>query len=95
MRIAKSDGWPGYFGAPRFATAAMGAQEFQRSSQKLVEVALQILDGLDYRAIPSYADEIDPLNVAGEQQQLEYEKRMEKRQSDWLKSRNLSAAHAP
>ena len=95
VRIAKSVGWPGYFGAPRFATAAMGAQEFERSSRKLVEVALQILDGRDVRAIPRYADDIDPLNAAGEQQQLEYEKRMEKRQSDWLKSRNLSAAHAP
>jgi len=89
VRIAKTEEWPGYFGAPRFATAAMGAQEFVRSSQKLNEVALQILDGLDYRAIPRFADEMDPLNVAGEQGQLDYEKGVEKRQLEWLKSRNL------
>jgi len=26
VRIAKTEGWPGYFGAPRLATAAMGAR---------------------------------------------------------------------
>ena len=52
IRIAKADGWTGYFGAPRLATAAMGAVEFQRSSQNLITVALQILDGLDYRIDP-------------------------------------------
>ena len=89
QRIAKTQGWLGYFGAPAFATAAMGAQEFLRSSEKLIEIALQILDGLDYRAIPRYADELDPLNVVGEQSQLDYERGVEKRQLDWLKSRKL------
>ena len=37
---------------------------------------MQILDGLDSRAIPRYADEMDPLNVVGEQSQLDYEKRV-------------------
>ena len=55
VRIAKADGWPGYFGAPRLASAAMGAQAFTLSSQKLNEVAMQILDGLDYSKIPRYA----------------------------------------
>jgi len=68
VRIAKVDGWPGYFGAPRLASAAMGAQGFALSSQKLNETALQILDGLDSRKIPRYADEMDPLNVAGKRQ---------------------------
>jgi creatinine amidohydrolase len=89
VRIAKTEGWPGYFGAPRFATAAVGAQGFLRSSEKLIEVAMEILDGLDSRAIPRYADEMDPLNVVGEQSQLDYEKSVEKRQLDWLKSRKL------
>src|SRR5215467_1338603 len=66
VRIAQGQGWPGYFGAPRFATAAMGAQEFTRSSQNLNAMALKILDGLDFRKIPRYTDEMDPLNVAGE-----------------------------
>ena len=89
QRIAKTQEWAGYFGAPAFATAAMGAQELQRSSERLIEFALQILDGRDPRAIPRYADEMDPVDVVGEQSQLDYEAAVEKRQSDWLKSHKL------
>jgi len=83
-RMAKAKGWPGYFGAPQLATAAMGALEFTRSSQNLNAVALQILDGLDSRKIPRYADEMDPLNVAGEATELKHEQTIEKRELDWL-----------
>ncbi len=89
VRIAKADGWPGYFGAPRLASAAMGAQAFTLSSQKLQEMALQILDGLEYRKIPRYADEMDPLNVVGEKAELEYEQALEKRELDWLKTNKI------
>jgi creatinine amidohydrolase len=89
VRIAKVDGWPGYFGAPRLASAAMGAQAFTLSSQKLKETALQILDGLEYRKIPRYADEMDPLNVVGEKAELEYEQALEKRELDWLKTNKI------
>jgi creatinine amidohydrolase/Fe(II)-dependent formamide hydrolase-like protein len=88
-RIAKADGWPGYFGAPRFATAAMGAREFQRSSQNMIAVALDILDGKDYRTIPRFADHMDALNVAGEQRQLDYEAAEGTRQAAWLTSHHL------
>ena len=57
VRIATREGWPGYLGAPRLATAAMGVQEFALSSQNLNAMALQILDGLDPRKIPRYADD--------------------------------------
>ena len=89
VRIARAEGWPGYFGAPRFASAAMGAQEFERSSQKLNETTLQILDGLDYGKIPRFADEMDPLNVAGEQAELEHEQMIERRELDWLNKNHL------
>jgi hypothetical protein len=67
----------------------MGAQAFTLSSQKLNEVALQILDGLDYNKIPRYPDEMDPLNVAGEGAELEYERVQEKRELDWLKAHKI------
>src|SRR5262249_7143124 len=89
VRIAQGQGWPGYFGAPRFATAAMGAQEFTRSSQNLNAMALKILDGLDFRKIPRYTDEMDPLNVAGEAAELEHERAIEKRQLDWLRKNKI------
>lgn len=89
VRFARVNGWPGYFGAPRLASAAMGAQAFALSSKKLNEMALQILDGLDYRTIPRYADEMDPLNVIGEKAELEHEQLLEKRESDWLKAKKI------
>jgi creatinine amidohydrolase/Fe(II)-dependent formamide hydrolase-like protein len=89
VRIAKADGWPGYFGAPRLASAAMGAQAFALSSQKLNDMALQILDGLDYKKIPRYADDMDPLDVVGEKAELEYEQKLENRELDWLKTNKI------
>jgi len=89
VRIARTDGWPGYFGAPRLATAAMGAQEFGKSSQNLTKIALQILGGLDPRTLPKYADEMDPLDATVEQQQLEHESKVEQRQQQWLTAHTL------
>ena len=89
VTIAKAPGWPGYFGAPRFASAAMGAQEFEKASSRLIEYALKILDGLDPRSIPRYSDEQDPLDVAGEREELAFEKTMDKRQQDWLAAHHL------
>ena len=89
VRIAQREGWPGYFGAPRLATAALGAIEFKLSSQNLNTVALQILDGLDPTKIPRFADEMDPLNVMGEAAELAHEQAIEKRELDWLKRNKI------
>jgi creatinine amidohydrolase len=75
--IAKREGWPGYFGAPRYATAALGAVEFKLSSQNLNAVAVQILDGLDPRKISRWADK--------QATETKYDEAIEKRESDWLK----------
>jgi creatinine amidohydrolase/Fe(II)-dependent formamide hydrolase-like protein len=79
--MAKDEGWPGYFGAPRLATAALGALEFTRSSQNLNAMALQILDGLDPRKISRWADKQDA--------ELKYDEAIEKREMDWLKKNKL------
>jgi len=79
--IAKGEGWPGYFGAPRLATAAMGAVEFTRSSENLNAMALQILNGLDPRKIPRWADKLDA--------EMNYDEAIEKRELDWLKKSKL------
>ncbi len=67
----------------------MGAREFQRSSQNLIAVALDILDGKDSRTIARFADHMDALNEEGEQRELDYEKAVEKRQAEWLASHHL------
>jgi creatinine amidohydrolase/Fe(II)-dependent formamide hydrolase-like protein len=79
--IAKGEGWPGYFGAPRLATAAMGALEFTRSSENLNAMALQILNGLDPRKISRWADEQDA--------EVKYDEAIEKRELDWLKKNKI------
>jgi hypothetical protein len=52
-------------------------------------MALQILDGLDFRKIPRYADEIDPLDVVGENAELQHEQAVEKRELEWLKTNKI------
>lgn len=79
--IAKGEGWPGYFGAPRLATAAMGALEFTRSSENLNAMALQILNGLDPRKISRWADKEDA--------EVKYDEAIEKREMDWLKKSKI------
>jgi hypothetical protein len=64
-RLAAANGWPGYFGAPRLASAAFGAEDYAEQSRRLTRMALQILDGLDYRKIPRFADDVDPRDAIG------------------------------
>jgi hypothetical protein len=81
VRIAKAEGWPGYFGAPRLATAAMGAQEFALSSQNVNAMALQILDGLDSRKIPSMRTTWIRLTWSGKMQSCNMSRRW--RSGNW------------
>jgi hypothetical protein len=52
QRIAASPGWPGYFGAPRYASAELGRRLVEAENHQFVTLALGILDGLDEREIP-------------------------------------------
>ena len=74
--IAARPDWPGYFGAPRYATAAQGARDHQVTLALLQDYAFRILDGFDYRTVPrvSAATDVPP-------DELE----QERRQQDWLK----------
>jgi creatinine amidohydrolase/Fe(II)-dependent formamide hydrolase-like protein len=51
QRIATGDNWTGYFGAPRYASAALGRRLLKAANQEFVALALRILDGLDERQI--------------------------------------------
>ena len=56
-KIAKRAGWPGYFGSPRLATPNAGAEVVEYRTKQVVELALRILDGFDWRALPTRADQ--------------------------------------
>jgi creatinine amidohydrolase/Fe(II)-dependent formamide hydrolase-like protein len=79
--------WPGYLGSPRLATAAFGAKLQQYRAVKDAALAHAILDGLDDRTIPRYANimlGIKPLaeGIVGSDQ---YEAELERKQQEWLK----------
>ena len=54
MRIAGAEGWAGYFGAPRHASAELGRRLLEARNREFISLALRILDGLDERQVPRY-----------------------------------------
>ena len=55
QRLAARPDWPGYFGAPRHASAELGRQLVEAENRQYVALALRILDGLDERQVPRLA----------------------------------------
>jgi creatinine amidohydrolase/Fe(II)-dependent formamide hydrolase-like protein len=55
QRLAASPGWPGYFGAPRYASAELGRRLVEAKNHQFVTLALRILDGLDERQVPRFS----------------------------------------
>lgn len=89
FRIATRPDWPGYFGAPRHATPALGRGLFEADSGWLVDIALRLLDGtVDERQIarvsalekvPEVAKALEP----GRQRDAA----TARRQQEWLASK--------
>jgi creatinine amidohydrolase len=86
-RLAATKDWPGYFGSPRLASAALGAQDFAEQSRRLNQMALQILDGIDYHKISRFADDMDPRDAIGQAEDLDHARKLETKELDWLKSK--------
>jgi len=85
------DGWPGYFGTPSLATASRGARIMEARLAELSDLALQILDGFDYRSLQRRSDAqledeaIREYNAAG----LEHAQRIQQVQQEWLERQEL------
>ena len=88
-RIAASPGWPGYFGAPRHASAELGRRMIEAENRQYVTLALRILDGLDDRRIPRLAvlrgQQPGPASVA--RASAKRDSAEERRQRSWLARR--------
>lgn len=54
--IARGTGWRGYFGSPRLATARAGSRWVEYRTRQTIELALRILNGFDWRSLPTRAD---------------------------------------
>lgn len=88
-QIAKGDDWPGYFGSPRLATAAFGAQVMRYRAARYNAVALAILDGMDDREIPRYAGVAlkEQADVAAGA--LRHDAEVARKQQEWLRRKGL------
>lgn len=89
VRLARQDGWPGYFGSPRLASASLGAQQYQVRSALLVSLALKVLDGWDPRDEPRYVAMMEKTAGVSEvvRAAREDEAHREERQQEWLSRR--------
>jgi creatinine amidohydrolase/Fe(II)-dependent formamide hydrolase-like protein len=89
--IAQTEHWPGYFGSPRLASAAAGATLWKRFSARFVEVALQILDGLDDRQMKRLGDVTRTIaaNATIDNAALEHDRSSASKQEEWLRSKGL------
>jgi creatinine amidohydrolase/Fe(II)-dependent formamide hydrolase-like protein len=92
IQVATRKDWPGYVGSPRLATAALGERALKQYSARLNTLALEILDGRDYRTMPRGGDEAlnsaDPIAASV----LGHERAFEQKQADWLKQHDRSGA---
>jgi creatinine amidohydrolase/Fe(II)-dependent formamide hydrolase-like protein len=52
--VTRQSAWPGYIGAPRLATAALGRRIWMGFSSAALKTTLEILDGKDPVAYPRY-----------------------------------------
>ena len=86
FRIAGTKDWPGYFGAPRLASAALGARYFSDFIRVESEWVLKILDGLDYRTIPHFSDQFDISKIPGLQAEFEHDRAWQSKEIEWLRS---------
>lgn len=88
--VGQTPNWPGYFGSPRLATAARGAQIYGRRLARYVEFALRVLDGWDPSQAPRLAEvsRRDPGWAVVDSVFAEYERRIAARQERWLRERN-------
>lgn len=90
--IAQAEDWPGYFGSPRLASVAYGAQTLKLRFSQLIGLALKILDGFDYRQMPRRGDEQVPPPPApsvGVKTFRQHNDEIEKKQQGWLKKKGL------
>jgi creatinine amidohydrolase len=96
LGLASREEWPGYFGAPRHASAALGAAHMKQMAEITAQIANRILDGLEPRELPRYADimaQVPP--VAGVVQRTEqHEERLARQQREWLAKQNAKPGPA-
>jgi creatinine amidohydrolase/Fe(II)-dependent formamide hydrolase-like protein len=86
VEVARTASWPGYFGAPRHASAALGRADLDGSHGAWIDIAMRILDGADERTMPRYVDMMlaIPLIHAIGEGTARYDSTVAERQEAWF-----------
>jgi len=89
VRIARERDWPGYFGAPRHASVALGKTLLVRELQGRIAAAMKILDGADERTMARYSRMVYgiPGVSAVMDSSAKHEAALEAREQAWLARR--------
>jgi creatinine amidohydrolase/Fe(II)-dependent formamide hydrolase-like protein len=90
VRIAKAPGWPGYFGAPKQASAAEGQERMQERAKVAADLMWRIVEGADEREIPHWTTTILQSEAIREVDRAAtaHERAREERFAAWLAERN-------
>ena len=90
--IAEQPDWPGYFGSPRLATAKKGTRSMEFKAAQLVEFALLVLDGDDWRDLSTRADleRLPPGFTVLDNNTRQRAATERLRQAEWLESQGLN-----
>ena len=81
VALAYKEGWPGYFGAPRFATRAMGKAIVDAQTEQAITIALEILAGADPAKYSRVSSRFQP------EKESAHARRQRERQEAWLEER--------
>jgi len=87
--IAERSGWQGYFGSPRLASADAGARMVDYRTKLIIELALRVMDGFEWRSLPTRAD-LDGANSSlqtVDDNTLARSDEERRRQEEWIRNR--------
>lgn len=89
VRIARTPGWPGYFGAPKQATAAEGEARIRQRGKVAADLMWRIVDGADVRDIPRWTTMMSSSQAIVDVDRAEaaHERAREERFAAWLAQR--------
>jgi creatinine amidohydrolase/Fe(II)-dependent formamide hydrolase-like protein len=87
--LAAQPEWPGYYGSPRQASAALGKAVMTSCATKLAQVSQQILDGLDPSKLARFYDQLDPRDAIGDKTERAHDRAIAEKQHAWLNKHNI------
>ncbi|WP_162601582.1 creatininase family protein [Occallatibacter savannae] len=87
--LAAKPDWPGYYGSPRQASAALGKAVMTSCAAKMAQVSQQIIGGLDPATLPRFYDQLDPRDAIGDKTERAHDRELAQKQVEWLSKHQI------